>query len=183
MRPHIIYYVAASIDGYIATPDGSVDWLNAFENNSEENSGEDYGYEAFYQSIDGLIMGSHTYEQVCSFGEWVYPGKPCWVLSQRSIPVSQPEVTLTHQPPEAIVPLLEAQKLQRVWLVGGGQIATAFYQRGFLDEFILSLMPIVLGSGIPLLQPTERSQMLELTEAKTFPSGVVQLYYRRKPQS
>lgn len=189
MRPQIIYYVAASIDGYIATPDGSVDWLNSFADSSEENRGEDYGYGAFYRSIDGLVMGSRTYEQVCSFGEWVYPGKPCWVLSQRSawggctkqsIPVAQPEVTLTNQSPEAIVPLLAAQGLQRVWLVGGGQVATAFHRQGLIDEYFLSLMPIVLGSGIPLLQPSERSQRLELMESKSFPSGVLQVRYQCK---
>jgi hypothetical protein len=79
MKPQLVYYVAASLDGYIARPDGAVDWLESIE-----ASGEDHGYEAFYQNIDGLLMGRATYDMVRGFGiDWPYPASPVW--SSRAI--------------------------------------------------------------------------------------------------
>lgn len=71
MKPHLIYYVATSLDGFIARPDGSVDWLDRFA-----EGGNDHGYNGFYQGIDGLLMGRGTYDIVRGFGDWPYPGKP-----------------------------------------------------------------------------------------------------------
>ena len=75
----VVYYVACSVDGLIATPDGGLDWLTPFESSSE-----DYGYAAFYDSIDSVLVGSRTFEQSLTFGGWPYPGKPAWVFSARS---------------------------------------------------------------------------------------------------
>lgn len=77
MKPHLIYYVATSLDGFIARPDGSVDWLDRFA-----EGGNDHGYNGFYQGIDGLLMGRGTYDIVRGFGDWPYPGKPCQVLTR-----------------------------------------------------------------------------------------------------
>ena len=88
--PAVLYYVAASLDGYIATHDGGVEWLSPFE-----GTGEDYGFAQFYASVDALLLGSRTYEQSLTFRVWPYPGKLCWVFSQRPLPVSRPEVILT----------------------------------------------------------------------------------------
>ena len=84
MKPQLVYYVAASLDGYIARPDGAVDWLQAIE-----ATGDDHGYEQFYQGIDGLLMGRATYDMVRGFGSaWPYAGKPCRVLARN--PLQQP---------------------------------------------------------------------------------------------
>lgn len=167
----IVYHVAVSIDGYIATPDGSVEWLPP-----PELEGEDYGYSKFYASIDGLLMGSGTYEKCLEF-DWAYTGKPCWVFSRRSLTVKQPEVTLTALSPSEIMPELEARSLKRVWLVGGGQLATSFRKAGLLSEYLIALIPTVLGKGIPFLVPSEPQEKLKLLETQVFPGGVVLLRY------
>ena len=88
--PHIVLYIATSVDGYIATADGSVDWL------SEVNdSDEDYGYDQFYAGVDALVMGSKTYEQVLTFGDWPYPDKPVYVMSQRQLQARPSRVIVT----------------------------------------------------------------------------------------
>jgi dihydrofolate reductase len=172
--PEIIYYVAASLDGYIATSDGGIDWLSAY--NTE---GEDYGYSDFYQSVDALVEGSKTYEQVLSFGEWPHPGKPCWVFTRRRLEVTQPEVTLTSGIPADVVAELHKRGLRRVWLVGGAQLAAGFRAHGLIDEYIVSIIPTVLGSGIPLFGSSGPKEDLKLVECKPYPSGLVQLRYLR----
>ncbi len=171
----IIYYVAASLDGYIATPDGGVDWLSAY--NTE---GEDYGYSAFYQSVDALIEGSKTYEQALGFGEWPHPGKPCWVCTRRALETNHPEVRFTSGGPEEVVAELRRRGLRRVWLVGGAQLAASFRKQRMIDQYIVSVIPTVLGSGIPLFGSPGPQENLRLTDCKRYPSGVVQLSYVRE---
>jgi dihydrofolate reductase len=96
--PDIIYYVATSLDGFIATPDGGVEWLDPFE-----TADEDYGYSAFYASVEAMLLGSRTYEQLLTVGEWPYPGKPGWVFTKRSVGVSRPEVILTARSPREMI--------------------------------------------------------------------------------
>lgn len=170
----IIYQVAASIDGYIAASDGSVDWLSSFQ---IENN--DYGYAEFYASIDALVIGSRTYEQVLEFGEWPYPDKPCWVVSGRSLKVEQPEVKLTSKSPGEIVAELQTEKLNRVWLVGGGQLAASFRVQGLISEYMIAVIPMILGAGIPLFGSPGSQEPLNLVECKPFPQGVVLLRYLR----
>lgn len=170
----ITYYVAASIDGFIARKNGSVDWLDQFN-----DSGEDYGYQAFYDSVDALIMGRSTYEQILTFGDWPYSGKPAFVLSSRSLEHGKPDVfpaTDLNQ----LGKQLEAEGFERVWLTGGGQTASALLKNGLLDEMIVSYMPIALGTGIPLFaQPAKESEM-EICDQTSYKSGVVQITYRLK---
>ena len=125
----IVYYVASSLDGYIATTDGGVEWLPAIE-----STGEDYGYYEFYASIDALLMGSRTYEQVLRHAHWPYPGKPCWVFSRRHLQVAQAEVMLTSQSPSDIVAELHTRRLHRVWLVGGGSWPRRSERTGLLTS-------------------------------------------------
>jgi dihydrofolate reductase len=171
----IIYYVASSLDGYIATQDGGVDWLSAY-NTTEE----DYGYAAFFDSVDGLIEGSRTYEQALSFGEWPHPGKPCWVCTHRHIESKHPEVTFTQASPSELVSELRRLGLGRVWLVGGGQLAASFRAQGLIDEYIVSVIPTVLGSGISLFGSPGPQENLKLVECKPYAGGLVQLHYLRE---
>ncbi len=94
MKPHLIYYVATSLDGFIARPDGSVDWLDRFA-----EGGNDHGYNGFYQGIDGLLMGRGTYDIVRGFGDWPYPGKPCQVLTRNPRESAVEGVELRHDTP------------------------------------------------------------------------------------
>ena len=184
--PEILYYVAASLDGFIAAPDGGIAWLAPFE-----CSGEDYGYAAFYASTDALILGSRTYEQALTFDPWPYPGKPCWVFSRRLLSRARPEVTVTAQAPREVAAELDARGIRRAWLVGGGRLAAAFRAEGLISEIIVSIIPVILGAGIPLFaapaadlagspgpsQVSTTGEPLRLVEHKVYPNGVVQLRY------
>ena len=169
---HVIYYVAVSVDGYIATADGGTDWLKPFE-----SSGEDYGYHAFYSSIDAAVMGSHTYEQCLRFPEWPYPGKLCWVFSRRKF-ANRSDVTVTAETPVVVLRQLQARGLMRVWLAGGGDLAASMRKSNLIDEYIFTVVPVILGGGIGLFAYTSPTENLRLLECKTHPNGVLQLHYR-----
>jgi dihydrofolate reductase len=169
-RMEVIYYVAMSLDGYIAAADGGVEWLEPYT--------EDHGYQAFYDSIDALLMGSRTYEQVLTFGAWPYPGVPCWVFSQRPLSASRDDVFVTDKTPEDVLAELEAQDMRRVWLVGGAGLASSFRDAGLITEYVISVIPNILGDGIPLFSAAGPMETLRLVESVPFEDGIVQLRYR-----
>lgn len=171
---HLIYYVAVSLDGFIASPDGSVDWLAPYN-----ASGEDYGFWEFYETVDALIEGSKTYEQALSFGEWPHPGKPCWVVTSRKFELKHPEVHFTSATPVDLIRYVAAQGHQRVWLVGGSQLAASFRAAALITEYVLSIVPVFLGAGKPLFACSSPVENLRLVESKTYPSGLVQVRYVR----
>lgn len=169
----VVYYVAASLDGYIATSDGGVEWLEPFESGPE-----DYGYSAFYDSVDAVLLGRRTYEQSLGFGEWAYPGKPCWVFSG-SVATSAPDdVTVTDRSPQQVVAELGERGISRAWLVGGGALAASFRNAALITEMIVSVMPVILGSGVPLFASSGPQTRLRLTDSTVYGDGVVQLVYR-----
>jgi uncharacterized protein YhfF/dihydrofolate reductase len=175
--PEIIYYVAASVDGFIATPDGGIAWLAPFE-----ASAEDYGYAEFYASVDALLLGSRTYEQTLTFDPWPYPGKPCWVFSGRPLAAAQPGVIVTAQTPRQVAAELATRRVRRAWLVGGGRLADAFRTEGLITEYIVSIIPVILGAGIPLFGAAGLQEELHLVEHKVYLNGVVQLKYSGGPE-
>jgi dihydrofolate reductase len=157
----VIYYVAASLDGFIATPDGGIEWLKPFE-----GTGEDYGYGEFYASIEAVLLGRATYEQCLQFPEWPYAGKPYWVFSRRN-----------GNTPPSVVAEMKARGLRRAWLVGGGKLAAAFRAERLITEHIVSIVPVLLGAGIPLFDGAVRVDELRLKSSRTYPNGIVQLRY------
>ena len=161
-------YIAASLDGFIATEDGGVAWLDAFQ--IPDN---DYGYAAFLATVDTLIMGRVTYDQVRGFGAWPYTGKRCVVLSQ-----GQPENAL----PEGVVfrNTLPPDLSGNIWLVGGRQTVHSYLEAGFIDRIELFIMPTLLGTGIPLFTGGTRPSNATLTEHTVYPNGVVRLLYDLK---
>lgn len=172
--PEVVYYVAASLDGRIATPDGGIDWLAPFE-----GTGEDYGYAKFYASVDAVLLGRKTYEKSLSFGEWPYPGRPCWVFSRGRLEPSRPDVKATAREPAEVVAEIAALGLRRAWLVGGGELAAAFRSQGLITEHIVTIVPVILGVGIPLFAPGGAMESLKLAESRSYPGGLVQLRYVR----
>ena len=170
--PEVIYYVACSLDGFIATPDGGLDWLTPFE-----ASGEDYGYAEFYGSVDAVVLGSRTFEQALTFGEWPYPGKPSWVMSSRAIAPGRDDVTVTSRTPAEVVADIELLEIGRIWLVGGGALAGSFQAAGLITEFVVSFIPVILGEGVPLLGAAGARETLRLVSTKAYPDGVVQARY------
>lgn len=172
-RVEVIYYVAVSADGFIAPSDGSVDWLAEFEGDG------DYGYEEFYAGVDMLLLGRATYEQLLSLGVWPYSGKPVWVVSRRALRVVAPGVTVVADSPEAIPARLEAAGLRRAWLVGGGELAGSFARAGRITRYILSVMPVMLGAGVPLLGPQGAAGPLSLVSSARLGRVVQNTYATR----
>ncbi len=169
------------MDGYIARSDGDVDWLDTPAIAPPE--GEDFGYAKFYESIDTTLMGSKTFEFVDQFeGPFPYPEKKNYVFSQSE---RQPNewVEFVSRDPVAFMQDLRRQKGLSIWLVGGGLLNTFFLKNGLIDRIILTKAPIILGSGIPLFNFGNFSQLLELTQTQIFDKGWVQLTYDLKPRS
>ncbi|MBA3762818.1 MAG: hypothetical protein H0X04_05655 [Chthoniobacterales bacterium] len=106
--PEIVYYVAASVDGYIAAADGSVDWLARFD-----TAGEEHGAGELHSSVDALLLGSHTYEFALKLGHWPARDKPSWVFTHRDLRVLDPSITLTSQSPAELVAVLRARGVRR----------------------------------------------------------------------
>jgi dihydrofolate reductase len=170
----VIYYVAASLDGYIAPPDRGLSWLAPFG-----SSEEDYGYADFYRSIEAVLVGSQTFKQVAQFPQWPYPDKPCWVFSRQHLHTSFPRVFVTDQSPAEVVAELDRRGCQRAWLVGGGQLASSFRVQGLITEYIVSVIPVLLSAGVPLFGSPTPAERLHLVASKVYPTGLVQLHYLR----
>lgn len=168
-----VLYIATTLDGYIASSDGGIDWLTSLETN-----GEDYGYDAFYETIDALIMGSATYDQVLGFGDWVYPGKLSYILTSRNLSTDRNDVVFIRAV-EAALEDIERKGFKKVWIVGGGKVASLFMARGLVDEYTLTLIPIILGAGISLYQSVPE-QKLNLVKVKSYASGAVELQYTKR---
>lgn len=169
----IVYYVAASVDGFIATLEGGIEWLAPFEGREE-----DYGYAEFYNSVDAVLVGGRTYEACLRYAEWPWPGKPCWVFSRQKRKVTQPDVIVTDRGPAAVAAELKERGIKRAWLAGGGELAGSFREAGLIDEYIISYIPAILGDGIPIFGFSSVKEDLELVSAKSFPVGIVRAHYR-----
>lgn len=165
----IILFIASSLDGFIASPDGSIDWLF---------TDQDYGYSEFYAGVETVIMGNKTYQQVLGFDEYPYPDKQVFVLTRdRTKTKDKNAIFISQEIPEFITNLRSLAK-GNIWLVGGGEVIEIFLQQGLIDRLILSIHPLLLGKGIPLFLPDFPSQNLELKDTQTFASGLVQLNYQ-----
>lgn len=173
----LILYIAASVDGFIATTDGGVDWLDEFQQESDGANSDDDGYDEFFASVDCLVMGSRTYEQVLEFGAWPYEDRPTYVLTSRELPLASDAVSLVDGELAELVADLRANH-DRIWLVGGGALARSMLRANCVDELRLHLVPVRLGGGISLFGTDEPRRDLELLETTTRGGGLVELRYR-----
>ena len=162
----IIFYGATSADGYTARPDGDVKWLD------RPRPAGNYGMGEFYKSIDTVVMGRKTFG-----GKAHYPGKKNYVFS-RTMPRSVLDVEFVRGDVSAFARQLRATEGKDIWLVGGAGLAAAFLDAGQLDEFIIHVAPILIGEGIPLIQPRHRLVRLELLSSQQYEDGAVRLHYR-----
>ena len=135
-------FLAMSLDGFIARPDGRLDWLAPFE-------AEDHGYQPFFDAIEAIVVGRRTYDTVLGFEHWPYSGKRCFVLTHRRVPARHGEEFLAGTPPE-IVAQVARTGVRRVY-VDGGSVVSAFLAAGLLDDLTVSIIPVVLGGGDPAL--------------------------------
>lgn len=174
----VVYYVAASLDGFIAGPQGELDWLHAFE-----QVGNDYGYSKFFATVDGLVMGRATWEVTRSFGAWPYGDRSAWLLTRRPVDPADlaPALRVAAGPPEALYAQWQAQGLQRVWLVGGGDVAAQFLAAGLVHELMLATMPVTLGRGIGLFGGNTGNTLPHWTvvASQSHANGVLTRHYRQ----
>lgn len=173
----LIYYVAMSVDGFIADRNGGVGWLEQIPPSPSES---DYGYGRLLTNTDALIMGRATYEQILGFGDWPYAGKLTWVMTSRPLVSQHDDVIITHQSPADVIADIRGRGLGQIWLVGGGILAKAFHDESLIDEYMISVIPQLLGEGIPLFAVGAQETPMLLTHAETYDSGVVQMTYRKR---
>jgi dihydrofolate reductase len=170
-------YFAASLDGYIARLDGSIDWLN--EASAIVPEGEDCGFQAFMEPIDILVMGRKTYEQVLTFGQWPYGETPVIVLSRNpiSFPVDAPGVvSCSSESPRALCDRLSREGVGHIY-VDGGTTIQGFLAEGLIDEMTVTVIPVVLGKGISPFGSQEKDIKCTQLRAKVFDFGFVQMTY------
>lgn len=172
MARKIIYYVAVSADGFIARPDGAVDWLDRPQPKGN------YGMGKFYKSVDTCFLGRKTYDLAVAHGmKDAYPGKRNCVFSRTLKRAASAKVELVEGDIQSFARRLRAEKGKDIWLVGGGELASAFLDAGELDELVLHIIPVLLGEGIALVAPRHRNLPLRLLRTQKFTDGVVLLHY------
>lgn len=175
MKPKTTVYIAKSLDGFIARLDGSIDWLG------EPEEGEDYGWAEFIATIDTIVMGRVTFEQVLTFGTWPYEGTPVVVLSTtlRSAPEGlQGKVELSSLEPRELVRALNERGFGRIY-VDGGKTIQSFLRDDLIDELIITTLPVLIGQGIPLFGPIDSDMAWEHRSSQVFERGLVKCSYRR----
>jgi dihydrofolate reductase len=181
------YFCAASLDGYIAEVDDTLDWLLQYEGSSDAAGAEPggSGYERFYEGVGALVSGSITYEFVLDHfaGDtpWPYAGKPWWVLSSRDLPVPEREDVDVRIANAGVGDLYDemmaAAGERNLWVVGGGNVASQFADEGLLDQLLVTVVPVVLGAGKPLFDRRLPGGPMRLSGTQAFESGMVELRY------
>ena len=199
MKPKVSVYIATSLDGFIARKDGGIDWLD-FDSGSDSgdlasdtgsDSGgpefdpdeEDYGFAEFFASVDVLLMGRHTFEKLLTFefDQWIYGDTPLKVLSNTMGPEAIPAhlehlVSITSGKPEEILDRLAEAGFEHAY-VDGGITVQAFIAAGLVDEINITIIPVLIGDGIPLFGPLNGDVSLRHVATKSLPFGLVQLKY------
>ena len=170
----VILYIAMSLDGYIARQDGDIGWLSLVE-----QTGEDYGYNDFIATVDTVILGRKTYDKVLSFGiGFPHADKECYVITRSEIP-SKEKITFYNKDLKELVTTLKDKTGKNIFIDGGAEIVNELVKQNLIDEYIISIIPILLGNGIKLFNDSAREQQLQCINVQKFESGLVQLHYER----
>lgn len=164
-------FIGTSLDGFIARPDGSLDFL-------PEGGGESHGYEEFIATVDALVIGRKTFETVLGFGMWPYGERPVFVLSTRPLapaPAGAVVERMSGEPGD-IIAQLEARGLRHAY-VDGGLTIQRFLRAGRIGRLIITRVPVLIGRGIPLFGDLPRDLVLRHVQTRQFASGLVQSEY------
>ncbi|HKA36916.1 MAG TPA: dihydrofolate reductase family protein [Thermoanaerobaculia bacterium] len=174
----IIVSIATSADGFIARPDGDVEWLNRRPRSA------DYGMRKFSASIDTILMGRKTYDWALDF--WRKAGKKDgdfdtrlanYVFSRKPPGRPAPGVNFVSEPVKAFARRLRKAPGKHIWMMGGGELIASFLDAGEIDEFRIHVIPVFIGEGIPLVAPRHRDVPLRLRSSRKYPDGVVAIHY------
>jgi dihydrofolate reductase len=174
----IIVYIATSADGYIARPDGDVEWLNRRPHNV------DYGMRAFYRSIDTILYGRKTYDWAMNYqrkkrikGSMFDQKVANYIFSKKPPKKAAQGVKFVSEPVKSFARRLRAMPGKNIWMMGGGELIASFLDAGEIDEFDIHVIPTLIGKGIPLIAPRHRDIELTLRSARKYPDGAVRLRY------
>ena len=175
--PKTILYITQSLDGYIARPDGSLDWLTSFP---PPKTG-DYGYESLLEQTELIVMGRKNYEELLGFGiDWPYTDfKTLVVSSNSSFKISTQNTALVSDNIEKQLSDWKTNATKNAWIVGGAQLIKSLLDKQLIDEMILSILPKTIGNGIKLFSDSCIETDFELIECKSFETGLVNLHYKK----
>lgn len=166
-----VLYIAASLDGYIAAEDESLDWLLNVEGDG------DNGFSKFYDTVDTILMGRKTYDWIMEHEgqDFPYKGKECYVFS-KARQESSKNVTFINSDPAEFAESIKNKRGKNIWLVGGGILIDAFFKQKAVDTIIINIAPIILGSGIPLFHDSDLQTRLSLKKIRRY-NQFAELHY------
>jgi dihydrofolate reductase len=165
----VVLFVATSIDGFIAGKDGNTDWLF---------TDGDFGYQAFYDSIDTTIMGYNTYYYIRNFAEFPYPDKRNYVFTRKERMADENPVQFVMGDVADFTRKLKAEDGKNIWLIGGGRINSILLNANLIDQMIISVHPTALGQGVKLFRDESLKNFnFRLIRHEVFERSLVQLTY------
>ena len=174
MNRNLILYIATSLDGYIAKPNDDLEFLSIVE-----QEGQDYGYADFIKTIDSVIVGRKTYDKVISMGfDFPHADKDTYIITRTKRP-NIGSVKFYSGDLKSLVVKLKSEKGKNIFCDGGSEIVNELLKDNLIDEFIISVIPILVGNGIKLFKDERPELKLELVSAKSFEKGLIQLHYKR----
>ena len=177
----VTIHMAASLDGFIARRDGSVDWLETTDGYADGDTLDPGSIEAFLETIDCYVMGSATYETAMRFEAggfgWAYGAKPTIVLTRRELPKVRDTVQFYAGDLAQLVNGRLRSMFRSIWFVGGGAVVSECLRLGLADEIRYSIRPILIGDGIPFFEKLDRDIALHLADVKAYHDGMVELCY------
>ena len=177
----VTIHMAASLDGFIARKDGSVDWLETSDEFADGDNMDPGFVDSVLKTIDCYVMGSRTYETAVRFEAqglgWSYGNKPTFVLTSRELPRIRDSVEFYSGDLAQFVNGHLRPAFRSVWFVGGGAVAAECLRLGLADEVRYSILPILIGDGIPFFDKLDRDVALHLAEVKAYNTGMIEVRY------
>jgi len=170
----VILYIATSLDGYIAKPNDDLDFLNIVE-----QEGQDYGYADFVKNVDAVIVGRKTYDKVIAMGfDFPHADKDAYIITRTSRP-NIGSVKFYTGDLKSLVLKLKNESGKNIFCDGGAEIVNELLKEDLIDEYIISVIPILVGNGTQLFKDGRPEQKIELVSVKSFEKGLIQLHYKR----
>ncbi|WP_461103657.1 dihydrofolate reductase family protein [Spirosoma koreense] len=180
---NITIHMVSSLDGFVAKKDNSVSWFETADHYEKGVELTEQDTAEFLKTIDCYVMGSRTYEHALTLAEtygWAYGDVPTIVVTERNLPVVRPAIELYAGDLSKLVNERLQQTYRNVWLVGGPTLASAFIRLKLADEIRLSILPVILGDGIPFFDRLNLEEALHLKQVTAYKSGMVELCYKIK---
>lgn len=173
----VILYIAMSLDGFIASETGGVEWLNGQDGTSEVMG----SYEIFIQTVDTVVMGYTTYHQITTElapGDWPYKDMKSYVLTHKN-EVSEEEIIFTNENVKQLIERIKLKSAKNIWICGGANVVNQFIKEDLIDRYHITIIPTILGKGIRLFHDNNNSIKLKLLSSESY-NGMTDLVYERR---